>query len=155
MLLPKLREEVLEANLELVRRGLVLYTFGNSSGVSREETNPGSKRGKHSQTALSAKHSQCNRGLLSNFHARKDSIRSSAWQRRHSRVSRFPHTMPALDRNIFGSFLELLDRAIHEGIYDPGSKLADSNGFRTDIAAKSSISACPSCAIPGKLCLWL
>jgi L-ribulose-5-phosphate 4-epimerase len=32
-----LREEVLEANLELVRRGLVLYTFGNASGISREE----------------------------------------------------------------------------------------------------------------------
>ena len=34
--LSRLREEVLEANLELVRRGLVLYTFGNASGVSRE-----------------------------------------------------------------------------------------------------------------------
>jgi L-ribulose-5-phosphate 4-epimerase len=31
-----LREEVLEANLELVRKGLVLYTFGNASGISRE-----------------------------------------------------------------------------------------------------------------------
>ena len=38
MLLPKLREEVLEANLELVRRGLVLYTFGNASGISREDS---------------------------------------------------------------------------------------------------------------------
>jgi L-ribulose-5-phosphate 4-epimerase len=37
MLLRKLREEVLEANLELVRRGLVLYTFGNASGISRED----------------------------------------------------------------------------------------------------------------------
>jgi L-ribulose-5-phosphate 4-epimerase len=37
MLLKSLREEVLEANLELVRRGLVLYTFGNASGISREE----------------------------------------------------------------------------------------------------------------------
>jgi L-ribulose-5-phosphate 4-epimerase len=37
MLLPALREEVLEANLELVRRGLVLYTFGNVSGISREQ----------------------------------------------------------------------------------------------------------------------
>lgn len=37
MLLKKLREEVLEANLELVRRGLVLYTFGNASGVDREQ----------------------------------------------------------------------------------------------------------------------
>jgi len=35
--LASLREEVLEANLELVRRGLVLYTFGNASGISREE----------------------------------------------------------------------------------------------------------------------
>jgi L-ribulose-5-phosphate 4-epimerase len=37
MRLGRLREEVLEANLELVRRGLVLYTFGNASGISREE----------------------------------------------------------------------------------------------------------------------
>ena len=36
MLLPDLREQVLEANLELVRRGLVLYTFGNASGISRD-----------------------------------------------------------------------------------------------------------------------
>jgi len=35
MLLKTLREEVLEANLELVRRGLVLYTFGNVSGIDR------------------------------------------------------------------------------------------------------------------------
>ena len=37
MLLAKLREEVLEANLDLVRRGLVFSTFGNASGVSRED----------------------------------------------------------------------------------------------------------------------
>jgi len=37
MLLPRLREEVLEANLELVRRGLVLYTFGNASAISRPD----------------------------------------------------------------------------------------------------------------------
>lgn len=37
MLLKTLREEVLEANLELVRRGLVLYTFGNASGIDRQE----------------------------------------------------------------------------------------------------------------------
>lgn len=36
MMLSKLRQEVLEANLELVRRGLVLYTFGNASGIDRE-----------------------------------------------------------------------------------------------------------------------
>jgi L-ribulose-5-phosphate 4-epimerase len=37
MRLAKLREEVLEANLDLVRRGLVLATFGNASGVARKE----------------------------------------------------------------------------------------------------------------------
>jgi L-ribulose-5-phosphate 4-epimerase len=37
MLLKHLREEVLEANLELVRKGLVLYTFGNASGIDRAE----------------------------------------------------------------------------------------------------------------------
>ncbi len=37
MLLEQLRAEVLEANLELVRRGLVLYTFGNASGISRTD----------------------------------------------------------------------------------------------------------------------
>ena len=36
-MLEALRAEVLEANLELVRRGLVLYTFGNASAVSRAE----------------------------------------------------------------------------------------------------------------------
>jgi L-ribulose-5-phosphate 4-epimerase len=37
MKLKTLREEVLHANLELVRRGLVLFTFGNASGISRQE----------------------------------------------------------------------------------------------------------------------
>jgi L-ribulose-5-phosphate 4-epimerase len=37
VLLEALRTEVYEANLEIVRRGLVLYTFGNASGVSRAD----------------------------------------------------------------------------------------------------------------------
>jgi L-ribulose-5-phosphate 4-epimerase len=36
-MLERLREQVLEANLELVRRNLVLYTFGNASGIAREQ----------------------------------------------------------------------------------------------------------------------
>jgi L-ribulose-5-phosphate 4-epimerase len=36
-MLEALRAEVLEANLELVRRGLVIYTFGNASGLAREQ----------------------------------------------------------------------------------------------------------------------
>jgi L-ribulose-5-phosphate 4-epimerase len=34
--LENLKSEVLEANLEIVRRGLVLYTFGNASGIDRK-----------------------------------------------------------------------------------------------------------------------
>ncbi len=37
MLLGQLRAEVLAANLELVRQGLVLFTFGNVSGISRAD----------------------------------------------------------------------------------------------------------------------
>jgi len=35
-MLESLREEVCEANLELSRRGLAVYTFGNASGIDRE-----------------------------------------------------------------------------------------------------------------------
>ena len=37
MVLQSLREQVLDANLELVRKGLVLYTFGNASGIDRKQ----------------------------------------------------------------------------------------------------------------------
>ena len=42
-------------------------------------------------------------------------------------------TISPIDRNLWGSFLEHLGRAIYEGIYDPGSKLSDSNGYRKDV----------------------
>ena len=37
MKLETLRRQVVDANQELVRKGLVIYTFGNASGISREE----------------------------------------------------------------------------------------------------------------------
>src|SRR6266566_5276527 len=37
MLLLTFCEQLLEAYIELARRGLVLYTFGNVSGISREQ----------------------------------------------------------------------------------------------------------------------
>ena len=37
MLLTDLRQKVLQANLELVRQGLVLFTFGNVSAIARED----------------------------------------------------------------------------------------------------------------------
>jgi L-ribulose-5-phosphate 4-epimerase len=36
MTLNELREQALEANLEIARRGLVLYTFGNASAIDRD-----------------------------------------------------------------------------------------------------------------------
>ena len=38
-----------------------------------------------------------------------------------------------LDRRLLGSFVEHLGRCVYTGVYEPGSKLADNNGFRTDV----------------------
>src|SRR6476469_4430772 len=54
-----------------------------------------------------------------------------------------------LDRNLFGSFLEQLGRAIYEGIYDPGSKLSDSNGFRKDVMQEVRSLGVPIIRYPG------
>jgi L-ribulose-5-phosphate 4-epimerase len=43
MFLQELREEVLEANLELARRKLALYTYGNTSGISQEKNLVGTR----------------------------------------------------------------------------------------------------------------
>lgn len=58
-------------------------------------------------------------------------------------------TVAPLDRNLFGSFLEHLGRAIYEGIYDPGSKFADSNGFRKDVMEEIRQMGVPIIRYPG------
>jgi alpha-L-arabinofuranosidase len=58
-------------------------------------------------------------------------------------------TISPLDRNLFGSFLEHLGRAIYEGIYDPGSKLSESNGFRKDVLAEIHQLGVPIIRYPG------
>jgi alpha-L-arabinofuranosidase len=58
-------------------------------------------------------------------------------------------TLGAIDRNLFGSFLEHLGRAIYEGIYDPGSKLADANGFRKDVLEEIRQLSVPIIRYPG------
>ena len=58
-------------------------------------------------------------------------------------------TVAPLDRNLFGSFLEHLGRAIYEGIYDPGSKLSDSNGFRKDVMDEIRQLGVPIVRYPG------
>lgn len=58
-------------------------------------------------------------------------------------------TIGALDRNLFGSFLEHLGRAIYEGIYDPGSPLSDANGFRKDVMDEVRNLGVPIIRYPG------
>jgi alpha-N-arabinofuranosidase len=58
-------------------------------------------------------------------------------------------TLPALDRNVFGSFLEHLGRAIYGGVYDPKSALADANGFRKDVLDEIRRMGVPIVRYPG------
>jgi alpha-L-arabinofuranosidase len=58
-------------------------------------------------------------------------------------------TIAPLDRNLFGSFLEHLGRAIYEGIYDPVSGLSDSAGFRKDVIAEVRQLGVPIIRYPG------
>ena len=93
MKLEKLRVQVLEANLEVVRRGLVLYTFGNASGISRE-----ARPGRH----------QAQRRSLRGDEARTDGDHRSGRQHRRRRAETFlrsghaPVPLPSLslDRRV-------------------------------------------------------
>jgi len=58
-------------------------------------------------------------------------------------------TITTLDRNLFGSFLEHLGRAIYEGIYEPGSRFADTNGFRSDVLDEIRRLGVPIVRYPG------
>lgn len=50
------------------------------------------------------------------------------------RISVTPaRTLGAIDDRIFGGFIENLGRCIYGGVYDPGSPVADSDGFREDV----------------------
>ena len=54
-----------------------------------------------------------------------------------------------IDSHLFGSFLEHLGRAIYGGIYDPQSRFADGNGFRTDVMAEVKELGVPIIRYPG------
>src|SRR6186713_1219431 len=54
-----------------------------------------------------------------------------------------------IDRRLFGSFLEHLGRAIYTGVYQPGSPLADKNGFRTDVISQIKALGVPIVRYPG------
>jgi alpha-N-arabinofuranosidase len=42
-------------------------------------------------------------------------------------------TVGAVNRRLFGSFVEHLGRCVYDGIYEPGHPAADADGFRTDV----------------------
>src|SRR5205807_691391 len=54
-----------------------------------------------------------------------------------------------IDRRLFGSFLEHLGRAIYQGVYEPGSRLADRNGYRKDVAEEIRTMGVPIVRYPG------
>jgi alpha-N-arabinofuranosidase len=54
-----------------------------------------------------------------------------------------------LDRRVLGSFLEHLGRAVYTGVYEPGSRLADGKGFRTDVAREIKDLGVPIVRYPG------
>ncbi|HEX8713296.1 MAG TPA: alpha-L-arabinofuranosidase C-terminal domain-containing protein [Terracidiphilus sp.] len=55
----------------------------------------------------------------------------------------------SISPQLFGSFLEHLGRAIYEGIYEPGSKFADADGFRTDVIKEVHELGVPIVRYPG------
>src|SRR5262249_31539299 len=52
-------------------------------------------------------------------------------------------------RRLRGAFLEHLGRAVYTGVYEPGSKLADGRGFRTDVVAEIKGLGVPIIRYPG------
>jgi alpha-N-arabinofuranosidase len=54
-----------------------------------------------------------------------------------------------LDRRVLGAFLEHLGRAVYTGVYEPGSRLADARGFRTDVAGEVRDLRVPITRYPG------
>jgi alpha-N-arabinofuranosidase len=54
-----------------------------------------------------------------------------------------------LDRNLFGSFIEHLGRAVYGGIYEPGSQLSGANGFRKDVLQEIKNLGVPIIRYPG------
>ncbi len=54
-----------------------------------------------------------------------------------------------LDRRLLGSFLEHLGRAVYTGVFEPGSPLADKQGYRTDVLAAVRELGVPIMRYPG------
>ena len=53
------------------------------------------------------------------------------------------------DKRIYGSFIEHIGRAVYSGIYEPGHKNADENGFRKDVTELVKAIDVPIVRYPG------
>jgi alpha-N-arabinofuranosidase len=60
-----------------------------------------------------------------------------------------PRLAANFDRRVLGAFLEHLGRAIYTGVYQPGSPLADSRGFRSDVIREVKELGVPITRYPG------
>jgi alpha-N-arabinofuranosidase len=60
-----------------------------------------------------------------------------------------PRVRTDFDRRVLGAFLEHLGRAVYTGVYQPGSPLADSSGFRTDVIREVKEAGVPIVRYPG------
>ncbi len=59
------------------------------------------------------------------------------------------YTIGAIDPRIFSGFLEHLGRAVYDGVYEPGSKFSDADGFRTDVLEALRALRMPYIRYPG------
>ena len=59
------------------------------------------------------------------------------------------HGRTDFNRRLFGSFLEHLGRAVYTGVYEPGSRMADNRGFRTDVVREIKELGVPIVRYPG------
>ena len=60
-----------------------------------------------------------------------------------------PRVRADVDRRVLGAFLEHLGRAVYTGVYQPGSPLADSSGFRSDVVREVKEAGVPIVRYPG------
>jgi len=58
-------------------------------------------------------------------------------------------TIGEVNKMIYGNFVEHLGRCVYEGIYEPGSPLADEKGFRTDVLDAVKNLSVPLIRYPG------
>ena len=58
-------------------------------------------------------------------------------------------TTGAIDQRVYGQFLENMGRAIYGGVFEPGSPLADADGFRSDVLDAARELAPPVLRWPG------